>query len=101
MLQQVVNRSFGRPFSNNKLDTCTHCCVAQSKKQPFFASSFTATAPLELVHCDVWGPAPILSKHYFAKPYVSLMLIYVIAGLAFALKNKKFLQRFRPFQAKS
>uniref|UniRef100_A0A2N9EW64 Uncharacterized protein n=1 Tax=Fagus sylvatica TaxID=28930 RepID=A0A2N9EW64_FAGSY len=27
---------------------------------PFPSSSFTATAPLELVHSDVWGPAPIV-----------------------------------------
>jgi Integrase core domain len=42
--------------------------MAKSHKLPFNSSSSTASQPLELIHSDLWGPAPVLSKfgfHYY------------------------------------
>ena len=38
---------------------------AKSHKLPFVSSSRTSSFPLEIIHSDVWGPAPILSNQGF------------------------------------
>lgn len=54
-------------FSNNSSimskikDTksiCTSCQHGKSKKLSFSLSSHVSSKPLELIHSDVWGPAP-------------------------------------------
>jgi hypothetical protein len=36
---------------------CDPCLHAKAHQLPYSLSSSHATAPLELIHCDVWGPA--------------------------------------------
>ena len=46
-------------ISCNKLsELCVHCPLAKSHKLPFSFSSSHASHPLELLHLDLWGPAP-------------------------------------------
>lgn len=48
-------------FSSNKKELCSSCCVSKSQRLPFSLSSFNASAPLELICSDVWGPSPVPS----------------------------------------
>lgn len=43
----------------NDAHSCTHCLHGKMHNLPFQKSQFTASSPFELVHSDVWGPAPI------------------------------------------
>lgn len=40
---------------------CEACRLGKSCKLPFSESVFQAVRPLERIHCDVWGPAPVVS----------------------------------------
>ena len=49
----------------NLVQTCTHCLYGKMHNLPFPKSQFVASSPFELVHSDVWGPAPITSINGF------------------------------------
>lgn len=42
---------------------CTSCQFAKSHLLPFSLLCFHAIQPLELIHADLWGPAPMLSTY--------------------------------------
>jgi GAG-pre-integrase domain/gag-polypeptide of LTR copia-type len=48
--------------------TCSDCNKAKAHKQSFINSSSTASAPLEIVHSDLWGPSLVVydkgNKYY-------------------------------------
>ncbi|KAK4276114.1 hypothetical protein QN277_019103 [Acacia crassicarpa] len=46
---------------NSSFDFCNSCCLAKSHKQPFPDSLTQYTKPLQLIHTDIWGPAPQMS----------------------------------------
>ena len=45
---------------------CETCVVAKSHKHSYFPSHTCAPKPFDLVHSDVWGPAPHIDSHGFA-----------------------------------
>ena len=49
----------------NLVQTCTHCLHGKMHNLPFPKSHFVASFPFELVHFDVWGPAPVTSVNGF------------------------------------
>ena len=49
----------------NLVQTCTHCLYGKMHNLPFPKSHFVASSPFELVHFDVWGPAPVTSVNGF------------------------------------
>ncbi|KAJ4768699.1 hypothetical protein LUZ62_079074 [Rhynchospora pubera] len=49
-------------MKNSKFSVCTDCNKAKAHKLPFVLSSNKASHPLEVVHTDLWGPAPIVSE---------------------------------------
>jgi GAG-pre-integrase domain len=49
--------------NSRSLGVCESCSQSKSHKQPFPSSLTTATKSLELVHCDLWGPSPIVSHN--------------------------------------
>ncbi|PKU85121.1 Retrovirus-related Pol polyprotein from transposon TNT 1-94 [Dendrobium catenatum] len=51
--------------SHPSLDTCVSCNISKSHKLPFSHSSFECNKPFQLIHSDVWGPAPIASTNGF------------------------------------
>ncbi|KAJ4767348.1 polyprotein [Rhynchospora pubera] len=53
------------PCSNSVLSLCEDCSMAKCNKLPFSTSCSSTKAPLELIHADVWGPAPVLSSNGF------------------------------------
>ena len=42
---------------------CASCQFAKSHLLPFSLLCFHAIQPLELIHADLWGPAPMLSTY--------------------------------------
>ena len=44
---------------------CKHCLNGKMHQLPFDKSDFKAFKPLELIHSDVWGPAPTTFINYF------------------------------------
>jgi hypothetical protein len=46
---------------SHKFPFCTHCVESKMHKLPFTDSTSITTRPLELVHSDVWGLAPVTS----------------------------------------
>lgn len=55
---------------------CEFCSYAKSCKLSFGKSTIVTTFPLQLIHCDVWGPSPILSMSGF-KFYVVFADIFL------------------------
>jgi Reverse transcriptase (RNA-dependent DNA polymerase)/gag-polypeptide of LTR copia-type/GAG-pre-integrase domain len=46
----------------SKASFCSDCHTAKAHRLPFTPSTTIATKPLEVIHSDIWGPAPVLSK---------------------------------------
>ncbi|KAM0002129.1 putative RNA-directed DNA polymerase [Helianthus debilis subsp. tardiflorus] len=44
-----------------KPDLCLPCQLAKSQRLSFVNNEKRASFPLDLIHCDLWGPAPIAS----------------------------------------
>lgn len=40
---------------------CAPCQMAKGHKLPFDTNSKRANFPLDLIHCDLWGPSPVTS----------------------------------------
>ncbi|KAJ1692595.1 hypothetical protein LUZ63_009293 [Rhynchospora breviuscula] len=57
-----ILQQFSLPCSLHKMNSCSECFMAKSHKLPFVSSSSTSIAPLDLVHSDLWGPSPVVSK---------------------------------------
>lgn len=54
----------------DKMGVCEDCLLGKSKKQSFPAGKHTSTAPLDCIHSDLWGLAPVKSlgggKYYMS-----------------------------------
>ncbi|KAM2633067.1 hypothetical protein EV1_023726 [Malus domestica] len=66
---------------------CQDCAIGKNHKLPFSVSTSSTTHSLELVHCDVWGPAPISSVSGY-KFYVLFVDEYTKYSWLFPLKFK-------------
>uniref|UniRef100_A0A803QJK9 Integrase catalytic domain-containing protein n=1 Tax=Cannabis sativa TaxID=3483 RepID=A0A803QJK9_CANSA len=47
--------------NNDFSKLCSACCLGKHHKLPFPTSTTVYTTPLQLLHSDLWGPAPINS----------------------------------------
>ena len=56
-------------------------------KLPFEPSKFQSTQPLELIHSDVWGPAPITSFNGY-RYYILFVDDYTRFSWLYLLKHK-------------
>ena len=63
------------------------CCLSKSHKLPFELSPRHATKPLELIHSDLWGPAPVIS-HFGFQYYVVFIDDYRRYTWMYPLKRK-------------
>lgn len=62
VLDQVIKQC-NFPYKSNKLlSFCDACQFGKSHVLPYSNSVSHASRPFELVHTDLWGPAPILSS---------------------------------------
>ena len=63
---------------------CKHCLNGKMHQLPFDKSDFKASKPLELIHSDVWGPAPTTSindlKYYvlFVDDYSKFTWLFLL-----------------------
>jgi len=64
VLRLVLNK-IGLSCPLNDLSFCDACKVGKLSQLPFSRHDITATAPLELVYADLWGPTPVLSTEGF------------------------------------
>ena len=52
-------------FNKTSQSKCESCQLGKTCRLPFFSSDFRSSRPLERIHCDVWGPAPVVSTQGF------------------------------------
>ena len=72
---------------SNSVSHCKHCLSGKMHKLPFNKFVFLASKPLELVHSDVWGPAPITSINDFRYYFVFIVEFSKFTWV-YLLKNK-------------
>ena len=66
VLQNILNK-YGLPITHKISQLhCEACRTSKSHKLPFSISVHKSIKPLELIHSDVWGPAPTLSHFSFS-----------------------------------
>jgi transposase InsO family protein len=61
VLHHVLYRLSVSPKPQLSNNFCKHCVIGKMTQLPFFSSTSCTKFPLEIVHSDVWGPAPINS----------------------------------------
>ena len=44
---------------------CTSCALNKCCRLPFFPSTSKANVRIAKIHCDLWGPTPVLSNQGF------------------------------------
>ncbi|PKU81649.1 Retrovirus-related Pol polyprotein from transposon TNT 1-94 [Dendrobium catenatum] len=78
----ILAKSFSDITPVSSLFVCKYCNMAKSHKLVFHNSITNSTAPFQLIHSDVWGPAPQASldgfKYYvlFIDDYTRFCWIY-------------------------
>lgn len=97
---KVSLKSCNIPFQSiNEADLCYSCCVSKFHRLPHSPSDSVLTAPLQVIHSDLWGPSPITSRngyHY----YVSFIDEYSRFTWIYLLKHKSDLySAFKHFKA--
>lgn len=66
---------------------CASCAMSKTHKLPFTKSFTEYTKPLQLIHSDVWGPAPIVSSNGF-RYFVNFIDAHTRFTWLYLLKNK-------------
>ena len=87
ILRHVLhNNGMSSPNNVNLANSCIHCLHGKMHILPFPSSRFVATSPFELVHTDLWGPAPIDSingyKYYviFVDHFTRFTWMYLLTS---------------------
>ena len=76
------------PFESMKNEFMCHpCCISKSHRLPFTLSQTSYSAPLELIHSDLWGPSPVTSRNGYSY-YVSFIDSYSRYSWIYVLKHK-------------
>lgn len=85
-------------ISKSMKKICEACNLGKSSRLPFSPSSFVAKRVLERIHCDLWGPAPVMSGQGF-RFYVIFIDNWSHFSWLYPLKNKSdFTAVFMKFQ---
>lgn len=82
------------PVSNKtELSFCSSCCLGKINKLPYFSFETEYTAPLQLIHSDLWGSGLITSTsgyHYyihFIDAYSRYTWIYLLTNKSDAIQT--------------
>jgi histone deacetylase 1/2 len=93
---QLCNVSCSNKYS---IPSCVFCCMGKSHRLHAPLSNTVYSAPFEVVHCDLWGPAPFLS-YYGYSYYITFVDTYTKYTWIYFLKAKSnALQAFTQFRA--
>jgi hypothetical protein len=85
--------------TSSQFSFCSDYVQAKTHKIPFSPSSSKATAPLEVIHTDVWGPSPVTSTNE-NKYYVHFIDQYSRFGWLYYCSSKSdILTIFKLFKA--
>ncbi|CAA7049703.1 unnamed protein product [Microthlaspi erraticum] len=80
------------------VSVCEHCQMGKSTQLPFSSSEPSVLEPHARIHCDLWGPSPVVSVQGF-KYYVVFVDNYSRYSWLFPLKMKSdFVDVFIAFQ---
>lgn len=85
---QLIQTS--KAISINKSSTtsvCEPCQMGKSCQLPFYSSASNVMEPLDQLHCDLWGPSPVVSVQGF-KYYAVFMDEFSRYSWLFPLKTK-------------
>ncbi|KAF5780127.1 putative RNA-directed DNA polymerase [Helianthus annuus] len=59
----VLSRCSFLHLTNKTTHTyCTACSVSKSTRLPFTSVVSHSTSPLHIIHCDIWGASPVMSR---------------------------------------
>ena len=87
MVERVIRENLlPCSVSHDVESVCDSCQKAKSKQFPYTRSDNKSCAPLDLIHSDVWGPAPISVGSYAY--YVSFIDDYSRYTWIYLLKHK-------------
>ena len=65
VLKLVLNQLNEKNFNNHELHFCQACQYGKSNSLPYKTNESRASFPLEIIHTDIWGPAPVMSNTNF------------------------------------
>ena len=78
---------------------CHPCCNAKSHRLPYPNSNTSYTAPLQLIHTDLWGPSPVKSRNGFSY-YITFIDQFTRFSWIYFLKAKSEVEGlFKHFKA--
>eukprot|EP00253_Pinus_taeda_P012974 PITA_12974 len=60
-LQILMKRKSLRGLKSLNLDFCKHCVYGKQCKQRFKVGNHNSKDVLDYIHCDLWGPSPVIS----------------------------------------
>ena len=61
-LNYLVSTGVLGDVSSHDISECAGCKLGKFIALPFSSSTSTSFAPFDLIHYDVWGPAPLATK---------------------------------------
>jgi transposase InsO family protein len=95
-----LSHSFNFNFlSKPVLEHCHHCLTGKMHQLPFPSSNKQVQSPFELVHSDLWGPAPVVSTNAF-RYYLVFVDEFTKFTWVYLLKHKSdTFHTFTQFQA--
>ena len=86
-------------LNSQDISDCSGCKLAKFSALPFHKSVSSSLAPFDLVHSDVWGPAPVSTKGG-SRYYVSFVDDFTRYTWVYLMKRRSdFLSIYRDFRA--
>jgi histone deacetylase 1/2 len=93
---QLCNVACSNKYS---IPSCVFCCMGKSHRLHAPLSTTVYSNPFEVIHCDLWGPAPFLSYNGYSY-YITFVDTYTKYTWIYFLKAKSdALQAFTQFLA--